>query len=571
MDQFKSIRAYCKVDEHDEQAFRRKTRNRFICIGVATLVLVCVIIGVVFGVKNSNSDGVSASPMTTSASIKAVCNMTHYPDSCFKSISALEASNPTTDPKEIFKLSLHAALNELVKVSSLPDTLISKISDEQAKKALIVCRSVFEDAVDSLNDSISLMAENDGEKLLSPSRIEDARTWLTAALTYHDTCLETLKELNSTTATTLYNEVNGLIENATEFSSNSLAIVTKVLGSLSDYNIPAGRKLLGFPEWVSSGDRRLLQETKLRPSVTVAQDGSGDVKTIKEAVAMIPKKSKTRFLIYVKAGKYVENVKVEKSMWNVMIYGDGKWKTIISGSLNVMDGTRTYDSATLAADGWGFFAKDITFQNTAGPQKHQAVALRSSSDSSVFYRCSFDGFQDTLYTHCKRQFYRDCDITGTVDFIFGNAAVVFQNCKIQPRQPMENQYVTITAQGRKDDSMNSGISIQKCSITPLNRLTAPTFLGRPWKDYSTTVIMQTYIGSFLHPSGWIEWVPNVAPPKTIFYGEFYNRGPGAVTNKRVDWAHKKLTTDQAKKFTVEAFLRGSEWLPATRVFYEPAL
>ncbi|XP_059639444.1 pectinesterase 3-like [Cornus florida] len=566
MDSIKSIKAYGKV-------FRRKT-----CVGAAAvLVIVAIIsIGVVLGKvnkSNSNSDGVSASPMTPSASIKAVCNVTQYPDSCFKSISALEASNPTTDPKEIFKLSLHVALNELVKVSSLPDTLISKISDERAKKALIVCRSVFEDAVDSLNDSISLMAVNDGEKLLSPSRIEDARTWLTSALTYHDTCLDALQELNSTTATTLYNELNGLIKNSVEFSSNSLAIVTKVLGILSDLNIPAHRKLLGIPGWVNSGNWRLLQETKLTPSVTVAQDGSGDVKTITEAVAMIPEKSKTRFVIYVKAGKYVENVKVEKSMWNVMIYGDGKGKTIISGSTNFMDGTATFHTATFAVEGKGFFARDITFQNTAGPQKHQAVAFRSSSDSSVFYRCSFDAFQDTLYAHSNRQFYRDCDITGTVDFIFGNAAVVFQNCKIQPRQPMENQYVTITAQGKKEDNMNSGISIQKCNISPLDKVTVPTYLGRPWKDYSTAVIMQTYIGSLLQPSGWIEWVKGVAPPKTIFYGEYQNTGPGSSVDKRVKWAGvtSQLTTDQAQKFTVEAFLRGSEWLPETHVVYEPAL
>ncbi|XP_059639447.1 pectinesterase 3-like [Cornus florida] len=570
MDPIKSIKAYCKVDEHDKQAFWRKT-----IITVGSLVLGVLIIGVIYGVKkNSNSNGVSASPKTPSASIKAVCNVTLYPDSCFKSISALEASNPTTDPKEIFKLSLHVALNELVKVSALPDTLISKISDEPAKKALIVCRRVFEDAVDSLNDTISLMAENDGEKLLSPFTIEDARTWLSAALAYLDSCLDGLQEVN---ATTLYHEVNGLIENSVEFSSNSLAIVTKVLGTLSDYNIPAaGRKLLGFPEWVSAGDRRLLQETKLTPSVTVAQDGSGDVKTIKEAVARIPVKSKTRFVIYVKAGKYMENVTVEKYMWNVMIYGDGKGKTIISDSVNVKDGhgITTFSSATFGADGRGFFAKDITFENTAGPQKDQAVALRSSSNHSVFYRCSFDGFQDTLYAHSKVQFYRDCDITGTVDFIFGHATVVFQNCKIQPRQPMENQYVTITAAGHTDPNMKSGISIQKCSITPLDKLTAQTYLGRPWKDHAITVIMQTYIGSFVNRSGWIEWVKGgAAPPKTIFYGEFNNFGLGANTTDRVKWAgyNKNLTIDQAKMYTVEALLQGSHWLPAKYVFYEPGL
>nr|GLL31188.1 pectinesterase 3-like [Ipomoea trifida] len=125
--------------------------------------------------------------------------------------------------------------------------------------------------------------------------------------------------------------------------------------------------------------------------------------------------------------------------------------------------------------------------------------------------------QDTLYAHSNRQFYRDCDITGIVDFIFGNAAMVFKNCKIQSRQPLSNQFVTITAQGKKDPNQNTGISIQKCDISPLDKLTAPTYLGRPWKQYSTTVIMQSTIGSFLKPQGWIEWVPSVDPPATIFY------------------------------------------------------
>ncbi|XP_034899123.2 pectinesterase 3 [Populus alba] len=167
---------------------------------------------------------------------------------------------------------------------------------------------------------------------------------------------------------------------------------------------------------------------------------------------------------------------------------------------------------------------------------HQAVAFRSGSDMSVLFRCAFDGFQDTLYAHSNRQFYRDCDITGTVDFMFGNAAVVFQNCNIQPRQPLPNQFNTITAQEKKDPNQN----------------TAPTYLGRPWKDYSTTVIIQFDIGPFLRPSGWMSWVSGVDPPATIFYAEHQNTGPGASVDGRVQWAGYKpaLTLDEAGKFTV---------------------
>ena len=223
--------------------------------------------------------------------------------------------------------------------------------------------------------------------------------------------------------------------------------------------------------------------------------------------------------------------------------------------------------------GKGFFARDIKFINTAGAAKHQAVALRSGSDMSVFFRCAFDGFQDTLYAHSNRQFYRDCDITGTIDFIFGNAAVVFQNCNIQPRQPLSNQFITITAQGKKDPNQNTGISIHKCKFSASGNVTAPTYLGRPWKDYSTTVIMQSDIGSFLKPSGWISWVSGVDPPATIFYAEYLNTGPGANVDGRVKWTGYKpaLTADEAGKFAVDRFVQGSEWLPATSVTFQSTL
>ena len=192
---------------------------------------------------------------------------------------------------------------------------------------------------------------------------------------------------------------------------------------------------------------------------------------------------------------------------------------------------------------------------------------------SVLVRCAFDGFQDTLYAHSNRQFYRDCDITGTIDFMFGNAAVVFQNCNIQPRQPLPNQFNTITAQGKKDPNQNTGISIQNCKFSALGNVTAPAYLGRPWKDYSTTVIMQSDIGPFLRPSGWMSWVSGVDPPATIFYAEYQNTGPGASVDGRVKWAGYKpaLTLDEAGKFTVDSFIQGSEWLPATTVTFQSTL
>lgn len=86
-----------------------------------------------------------------------------------------------------------------------------------------------------------------------------------------------------------------------------------------------------------------------------------------------------------------------------------------------------------AVFGRNFMAREMGFRNTAGPEKHQAVALMTSADQAVFYRCHVDAFQDTLYAHAQRQFYRECNIYGTVDFIFGNSAVVIQTSNILPK------------------------------------------------------------------------------------------------------------------------------------------
>ncbi|XP_022980574.1 pectinesterase 3 [Cucurbita maxima] len=576
MDSVKSFKGYGKVDELEHQAFRQKTRRRLIILLLSIVLLIALVIGAVVGIvihkRNSSSSSTTSSTPPTelppAASLKTLCSVTQYPSSCQ---SSLENSN-TTDPIFLFKLSLRVATDSISKLSDYASNLNSSTSDVKVKAAIGICTSVFKDAIDTLNDTVSSMeVDRHGEKFLSPSRIEDLKTWLSTTITDQETCLDAIRDLNHTA---VLENLQAVMANSTEFTSNSLAIVTKILGLLANFNIPIHRKLMAFPEWVSPGDRRLLQENNVTAHATVSKDGTEEYTTIKEAVAAVPKKSKERFIIYVKEGLYEENVILDKSKWNVMMYGDGRTRTIVSGRLNFIDGTPTYATATFAVQGKGFIGKDMGFINTAGPAKHQAVAFRSGSDLSVMYGCSFDGYQDTLYAHSNRQFYRNCDITGTIDFIFGNAAAVFQNCNIRPRQPLPNQFNTITAQGKKDINQNSGISIQKCTFSAYNdSLTAPTYLGRPWKEFSTTVIMQSEIGGFLQPVGWKEWVSGQDPPSSIFYGEYQNSGPGSNVEKRVKWTgyRPSLTDAEAAKFTVRTFLNGEDWLPATSVKFDSSL
>ena len=151
------------------------------------------------------------------------------------------------------------------------------------------------------------------------------------------------------------------------------------------------------------------------------------------------------------------------------------------------------------------------FHNTAGAERHQAVALRVQGDMAAFYNCRFDAFQDTLYVHARRQFFRNCVISGTIDFIFGNAQVVFQNCLIQVRKCMANQQNIITAQGRQERHSAGGTVIHNCTIEPHPEFKdhtdkLPTFLGRPWKEHSRTLYIQSEIGDFIDPEGWLPWL-----------------------------------------------------------------
>ncbi|TYH71443.1 hypothetical protein ES332_D05G186400v1 [Gossypium tomentosum] len=395
----------------------------------------------------------------------------------------------------------------------------------------------------------------------------NAQAWLSSVLTNHVTCLDGLQ---GSVRTLMEPGLSDLISKA----RTSLAILVSVSPTKTEFDDDPLTG--GFPSWLSSKDRKLLQAlpNEIKADVVVAKDGSGNYKTLGEAVATAPDKSKTRYIIHVKKGTYKENVEIGANKKNLMIVGDGMNSTIITGSLNVIDGSTTFKSATVAAVGDGFMAQDIWFQNTAGPQKHQAVAIRVGADQSVINRCKIDAYQDTLYAHSNRQFYRDSYVTGTVDFIFGNAAVVFQNCKLVARKPMNSQSNMVTAQGRLDPNQNTGTSIQNCNILASADLepvkgSIKSYLGRPWKEYSRTVVMQSYIGDHIDPSGWSVWSEDFAL-KTLYYGEYMNRGPGADTSKRVKWPgfHVITSAEEAKKFTVAELIQGGSWLKSTGVTFK---
>ncbi|KAB2627256.1 pectinesterase/pectinesterase inhibitor 24 [Pyrus ussuriensis x Pyrus communis] len=570
-----SIKSYGKIDESEQARLdnRRKTRTRVAIISLSSIVLVCVVVAAVVGTTVHNKSGGNSKDSAISTSVKAVCDVTLYQDSCYSSLGPLVNSS-NVKPEEIFNLAIQVAINELSKAAThfSADGVLNAIAkDTESVAALKDCQDLLSLALDHLNDSLS-----DAKSLVDV--FDDLKTWLSSSGTYQQTCIEGFDDVKGE----LKDKVVGYLKNSNELTSNSLAIVSWISKFLNSVNLrrllthpdPTDKYSQGVPEWLHRKDRKLLQSSDLRKKadIVVASNGSSKYKTIQDALKAVPDKSKKRTVIYVKKGVYYGNVRVEKSKWNVLVVGDGSNATIVTAKLNVVDGTPTFSTATFAVFGKGFIARDIGFRNTAGPAKHQAVALLSTADQSVFYSCDIDAFQDTLYAHSNRQFYRECNIYGTVDFIFGNSAVVLQNCNIMPRVPMPGQQNTITAQGKFDPNQNTGISIHNCSISPLGDLSSvKTFLGRPWKNYSTTVYMQTYMGNLISTDGWLPWVGNSAPD-TVFYSEFQNFGPGASTKNRVKWKGLRIINQKAaSKFTVHSFLQGTKWISDAGVTYTSIL
>ncbi|XP_034929206.1 putative pectinesterase/pectinesterase inhibitor 24 [Populus alba] len=567
-----SLKSYGKLDEAEQARLvaRRRTRKRITIISLSSILLVAIVVAAVVGTRASSGNSQKGGPdKSLSTSVKAVCDVTLYKDSCYNSLAPV-AKPDQIQPEELFKLAIQVAKNELSKASQHfskdGGVLYNGVKDNMTITALENCQELLSLALDHLDNSLEA---GNGVNVIDV--VDDLRSWLSTSGTCYQTCIDGLSE------TKLEATAHDYLKSSSELTSNSLAIITWISKVASSVNIH--RRLMNYedqemPKWLHPEDRKLLQSSDLKKKadVVVAKDGSGKYKRISDALKNVPEKSKKRYVIYVKKGIYFENVRVEKKQWNVMMIGDGMKATIVSASLNVVDGTPTFSTATFAVFGKGFIARDMGFRNTAGAIKHQAVALMSNADMSAFYRCSMDAFQDTLYAHANRQFYRECDIYGTVDFIFGNSAVVIQNSNIRPRKPMQGQQNTITAQGKIDPNQNTGISIQNCAVLPFGDLSSvKTFLGRPWKNYSTTVFMRSMMGSLIDPAGWLPWTGNTAPP-TIFYSEFENFGPGASTKNRVKWKGlKTITNKQASKFTVKAFIQGEGWLAGTGISYKPGL
>ncbi len=292
----------------------------------------------------------------------------------------------------------------------------------------------------------------------------------------------------------------------------------------------------------------------------VAKDGSGRFRTIQEAINAVPDYRKKETVIFIKNGVYSEKLVLAESKSLVTFVGESTDSTIITyDDFNQKKNIFGEDKGTSGSSGFyiygpDFSAENITFRNSAGPVG-QAVAVLVAGDRARFRNCRFLGFQDTLYTYGResRQYYNHCYIEGTVDFIFGSSTAVFDSCTIFGKQ---GGYYTAAS---TPETKKFGYVFLHCNLTG-DAPAGSFYLGRPWRPWAKTVFLFCRLGKQVMPAGWNNW-DNPKNEQTAYYGEYSNEGEGAVTGKRVPWAHL-LTDQEAMQYTVKNIF--TDWDPFSR-------
>ncbi|MVO08284.1 pectate lyase [Flavobacterium sp. TP390] len=309
-----------------------------------------------------------------------------------------------------------------------------------------------------------------------------------------------------------------------------------------------------YPKWK---EKYGITATKI-PSedkyyMVVAQDGSGDYTNIQEAINNAKAFPYEKITIFIKKGVYNEKIKIHEWNTNIHLIGESKEKTIIryDDAFNKVSLGRnsTFYTYTLLVEANDTVLQNLTIENAAG-EVGQAVALSVFSNRVVVENCNILGNQDTLYASgIGKQYYKNCYIEGTTDFIFGSATAYFENCIIHSKK---DSYIT-AASTPKD--ANFGYVFKNCHLTASDT-TTQVYLGRPWRIYAKTVFIQCTLDQHILPEGWHNWSKPEAE-KTTFFAEFENKGAGAISSKRVAWSHQ-LTKKEIKRYRLQNILGSNE-------------
>ena len=282
--------------------------------------------------------------------------------------------------------------------------------------------------------------------------------------------------------------------------------------------------------------------------IVVAADGSGDFKTVQQAVDHVPENNTRRLLIHIKPGVYREQVRVSAGKRYLTFRGDDPQRTILTFTISAQAAGNTRLAFSTLINAGEFRAENITFENTFGVGS-QAAALFVDADRAEFHNCRFLGWQDTLFVNGARHLFKDCYIEGHVDFIFGSASAVFENCTIHSKGA---GYVT--AHYRTSNDENSGFVFVRSRLTG-HDTGKGVYLGRPWRPYARVVFIECWLGEHIRPEGWDNW-RDPAREKTAWFAEYKSTGPGANASARVAWS-KQLTATEVAAFLPKRFFASS--------------
>lgn len=292
--------------------------------------------------------------------------------------------------------------------------------------------------------------------------------------------------------------------------------------------------------------------------IVVDRNGTGHFRNIQQAIDSVRAFNPAgRVTILIKKGFYKEKLLLPTHCCNVLLIGEDRDKTIINwddhANINKMGTFRTY---TFKICGNDIQLENLTVENSAA-QLGQAVALHVEGDRCVFVNCRFLGNQDTIYTGREnmRQYFLNCYIEGTTDFIFGPSTVWFEGCDIVCKR---NSYITAASTPEK---IKYGYIFNRCNISLSDTTVNAEYLGRPWRAYAMTLFMNCRLPKGIKPIGWDNW-KNPANEKTARYMEYNNSGEGADTSARASWI-KILSKKEAAEYTVENVLKGYDnWKPS---------
>ncbi len=295
--------------------------------------------------------------------------------------------------------------------------------------------------------------------------------------------------------------------------------------------------------------------------IVVAKDGSGQYTSIQSAFDAIPSGNTNPVTIFIKRGIYKERLVLDTRKDFIRLIGEDKMNTILTydnhagKKMSNGDTINTWSSASFFLYANDFYAENISFENNAGFTAGQAVAVFANGDRLSFSNCRFLGFQDVLFCSGagSRQYYKDCYIEGSTDFIFGPATAVFQHCDIHSKK---NSHVTAASTPRE---VPYGFVFLDCKLTADTALKKVS-LGRPWQPYASVTYIRCEIGDHILPERWNNW-RNPANEATVRYAEYKNTGPGAQPASRPGWI-TQLDDETVKNYTLKNIF--GDWNPFSK-------